>query len=104
MSFDFSTKKIKLSDGRYAHSRIRVRPKTRKNAQFEKRALSLKNSSPDSKADFSEKFLFGIWRLIALMGGTNRKAKQKHNETMYFQSQCIQVVEKVFTQISVHQL
>ena len=25
-----------------------------------KRPLSLKNSSPDSKADFSEKFVFGI--------------------------------------------
>ena len=29
-----------------------------------KHAISLKNSSPDSKADFSEKFVFGIWRLI----------------------------------------
>ena len=26
--------------------------------------LSLKNSSPGSKAVFSEKFVFGIWRLI----------------------------------------
>ena len=32
--------------------------------KFEKRALSLKNSSPDSKVDFSEKLVFGIWTVI----------------------------------------
>ena len=44
----------------HADSGIRVRPKTRENDKFEKRAISLKNSSPDSKADFSEKFVCGI--------------------------------------------
>ena len=58
------TKTRKLSYGRYTHSGIRVRPETRKNDKFGKRALSLKNSSADSKAVFSEKFLFGIWRLM----------------------------------------
>ena len=43
---------------------IRVRPKTKKNDKIEKRTTSLKNSSPDSKADFSEKLVLGIWRLI----------------------------------------
>ena len=33
-------------------SGIRVRPKARKNDKFEKRTISLKNSSPDLKADF----------------------------------------------------
>ena len=32
--------------------------------QVRKRAISLKNSSLDSEADFSEKSLLGIWRLI----------------------------------------
>ena len=36
----------------------------KENDKFEKRALSLKNSSPDSKADFSKKVLFLVWRLI----------------------------------------
>ena len=45
---------------------MRARPQTRGNDKFEKRALSLKNISPDSKADFSEKLLFGIWRLILI--------------------------------------
>ena len=44
------------------HSGIRVRPKTRKNDNFEKKTLCIKNSSPDSKADFSEKLVFGIWK------------------------------------------
>ena len=35
-----------------------------KNDQFEKNVMSLKNSSPGSKADFSEKSKFGVWRLI----------------------------------------
>ena len=36
-----------------------------KNDEFKKRPLPLKSSSPGSKkADFSEKFLFGIWTLI----------------------------------------
>ena len=35
-----------------------------KNDKFQKRAISFKNSSPDLKADFSEKSLFGISRLI----------------------------------------
>ena len=37
--------------GRYAHSGIRVRPKTKTNDKFEKNA-SLKKCRPDSKADF----------------------------------------------------
>ena len=48
----------------YTHSGIRVSQKLRENYKFEKKPLSLKNSSPGSKADFSEKFLFGNWRLI----------------------------------------
>ena len=43
--------------GRYAHSGIRVRPKTTTNDKFEKMSLSLKNDTPDSKADFSESFI-----------------------------------------------
>ena len=39
-----------------------------------------------------------------LMGGINRKAKQKHNETIYFQSKFIQVTQIVSTQTSLHQL
>ena len=31
---------------------------------FEKRIISLKNSSPDSKADFSEKLVLGIYDII----------------------------------------
>ena len=30
------------------------------------------------------------------LGGINRKAKQKHNETIYFQSRCRQVAENGF--------
>ena len=52
--------KIKLSYGQYTHSGIRVQPKTRENDSFEKKLLSPKNSSPDSKADFSEKLIFCI--------------------------------------------
>ena len=37
--------------------------KTMKNGKFKKRSVSLKNSSPDSEADFSEKSLLGVWRL-----------------------------------------
>ena len=36
MIFHFITKQLKWSYGRYAHSGIRVRPKTRKNDKFEK--------------------------------------------------------------------
>ena len=32
------------------------------------------------------------------MGGINRKAKHKHNETIYFQSKCIHIVQNVFAQ------
>ena len=45
----------KCPHGQYAHSGIKVQPKTRKNDKFEKRAISLKDSSPASKADFSKK-------------------------------------------------
>ena len=38
------------------------------NDEFGKRGVSCKNSSPGSKADFSEKFLFGIWMLILSEG------------------------------------
>ena len=38
--------------------------KIRETVKFEKRPLSVKNSSPGSKADFSEKFLFCIRSLI----------------------------------------
>ena len=50
----------------YAHSGnvIRVQPKTMKNDKFEKMIISLKNSSPDSKAVFVRKSLLGLWRLI----------------------------------------
>ena len=43
---------------------MRVQPKTRENHKLGKRAISRKNSSPDSKADFPEKSKFGTWRLI----------------------------------------
>ena len=39
-----------------------------------------------------------------LMGGINRKAKQKHNETICFQSKFIQVTQNVSTQTTLHQL
>ena len=45
-------------------SGISVRPKTMENDKFEKRNISLKNSSPDSKAHVSKKSLLGIWWLI----------------------------------------
>ena len=32
--------------------------------QVRKIVLPRKNNSPDSKADFTEKLLFGIWKLI----------------------------------------
>ena len=35
-------------------------------------SLSLKNSSPDSKADFSKKLVIGIWRLILSRYNTKR--------------------------------
>ena len=39
--------------------------KKKQKIKFEKKAaLSLKNRGPGSKAGFSEKVLFGIWRLI----------------------------------------
>ena len=48
----------------YAHSGIRVRPKTKKNDKFEKTEYIPQGSSPDSKADFPEKSKFGVWRLV----------------------------------------
>ena len=39
--------------GQYAHSNTRVRPRTLQEVQFEHLIKSLKNSSPDLKADFS---------------------------------------------------
>ena len=57
--------KVKGSYGRYTHSGRSDRPKTKENDKFWKRALSLKNSSPDSKADPSEKLVLGIWQLIS---------------------------------------
>ena len=36
----------------------------KENDEFEKKAVSGKNSSPGSKAIFLEKFVFGIWKLI----------------------------------------
>ena len=53
--FHIFTKSLIWSYGRYAHSGIRVRPKTRKNDKFEKRPLFLKNNSPGLKADFPQK-------------------------------------------------
>ena len=38
--------------------------KIRENDKFEKKSVSLKNSSPGSEADFSEKFVFGSWTLM----------------------------------------
>ena len=38
------------------------------NDMIEKGTISIKNSSPGSKADFSEKLPFGIWRLILSAG------------------------------------
>ena len=35
-----------------------------RNDKLKQRPPPLKNSSPDSKADFSEKLVFGIWRFI----------------------------------------
>ena len=64
MIFHYFTKKWKWFYGQYAHYGIRVWQKTMKKVKFEKKAVSWKNSSPGSKADFSEKSLFGIWRLI----------------------------------------
>ena len=43
---------------------MRVWKKLGEKVKFDKMSVSVKNSSPGSKADFSEKFLFGIWRLI----------------------------------------
>ena len=60
----YFTKKWKRSYGQYAHSGMRVRPKKIKNGKFEKRTMSLKHSSPDSKADFVKKSLFNTWRSI----------------------------------------
>ena len=54
--FHFFTKSQILSYGRYAHSGIRVRPKTRKKNMFAKKGISVKNSSlKHSKCDFAEK-------------------------------------------------
>ena len=59
------TKKWKWSYGRYAHPGVRVWQNLRKKGRVWRKGLHLvKNSSPGSKADFSEKFSFGIWRLI----------------------------------------
>ena len=44
------TKSLILSDGRYAHYGIRVRPKIMKKCLFAKKGISLKNSSLKSKA------------------------------------------------------
>ena len=54
----------KTSYGRYAHSGTRVRPKTRKNEEFGKRGISLKNNSPDAKTDLWKQSKFDVWRLI----------------------------------------
>ena len=63
--FHLFTKKWKWSHGQYTHSGIRVRPETRKNGKSEKGLyISLKNSSADSKADFSEKSKLCVWRWI----------------------------------------
>ena len=45
------TKKTTRSYGRYAHSGIRVRPKTKENDKFGKNSIS-KNNSPGLKATF----------------------------------------------------
>ena len=47
--------KWKWSYGQYSHSGIRVRPKTMKNDKLRTRSISLKNSSPELKADFPNK-------------------------------------------------
>ena len=47
------TKSRRWSYGRYAHSGIRVRPKTRENDKFRKRPISLKNNSLKLKVCFS---------------------------------------------------
>ena len=41
--------------------------KQRENYKFEERAISLKKSSPDSKADISTKSKFDVWRLILII-------------------------------------
>ena len=46
------------------HIMVKGFGKNHGNNEFEKRPLSCKNNSPGSKADFSEKFLLGVWRLI----------------------------------------
>ena len=53
--FPIVYKKAQVILWRYAHSGIRVWRKITKNVKFEKIPLSLKNSSPDSKSDFSKK-------------------------------------------------
>ena len=52
--FHQKVKMVLWSYGQYAHSGIRVQPKTKKNDKLGKRAISLKNDSQDSKADFSQ--------------------------------------------------
>ena len=53
--FSFFTKSLIWSYGRYTHSGIRVRPKTRNKYMFAKRPISLKNSSLKLKAWFFKK-------------------------------------------------
>ena len=54
MTFHLFTEQWKWSYGQYTHYGIRVQPKTTNNDKFEKRSLSLKNSSLDLKAVFSQ--------------------------------------------------
>ena len=71
MNFIFFTKKWKWSYGRYAHSGIRVWPKSRNKIKFEKRALPLKNNSPDSKADLTKLRPLGVycWTFLRICFG-----------------------------------
>ena len=65
--FHYVTKKLKWSYGRYTPVDTlwyKDSAENKKNDKCGKGTIFLKNSSPDSNADFSEKFLVGIWRFI----------------------------------------
>ena len=53
--FSHVYKKPKMTNGRYTHFGIRASPKEWGNDKFGRRGVSLNDSSPDSKADFSTK-------------------------------------------------
>ena len=64
MCFHIFTKNRIWSYGRYTHSGIRVRPKTRKKHMFAKKAISLENSSLKLKVWFFQKVRYDVKRFI----------------------------------------